>query len=130
MNSELTVSEQKALSKAAPRLMKAWNLTDQESIRLMGLTSVEWHHLTTHQSGCFLKEEQIQRIGALIGVYAALMVIYSGDASRVARWVSAENSGAIMDGRKPLEAMLEGGLPTMNRIRLFLQAEVVGCGQH
>ncbi|MEY8799101.1 hypothetical protein AB9K35_02060 [Leisingera sp. XS_AS12] len=126
MIDELTVPEQHALSRVAPRLLQAWKLNDDECVQLLRLTTEEWDCLKNDQPNSPLGSEQMQRVAVLIGVHAALMRVYSGDISRVARWIAAKNSGAIMNGRKPIEAMLQGGLPTMLRIRRLLQAEVAG----
>lgn len=126
MRHSLTRPEQQALKRAAPRLLRAWQLTDHESTRLLGLTRDEWLSLKANPSNCCITGELILRIAGLTGVHAALMIIYSGDVSRVARWIIAENSGPIMQGRNPLDAMSQGGLPVINRVRGFLEAEVAG----
>tara|TARA_R100000935_G_scaffold13666_1_gene27331 strand:+ start:14635 stop:15015 length:381 start_codon:yes stop_codon:yes gene_type:complete len=124
MNHGLTIPEQQAFVRAAHRLIDVWQIADRESMLLLGLTRDEWLSLNADPSSCCFSDEQIFRVSALIGVHAALMVIYSGDVSRVARWIMAENSGTITQGRKPLIAMLEEGVPMMNRLRAYLEAEV------
>jgi len=95
---------------AGPRLCVVWGLSDDDS-------------------ACLLSDEQddlSERVGALVGIHVALMVIFSGDTARVQKWLLAPNQAPAMGGRSALVTMVEGGLPAMVRLRRYLEAEAAG----
>ena len=111
MDSDLTDKEREALSRAGPRLCSKWGLNDDDTARLL-----------SHD-----QDDQLERIGALVVIHVALMVILGGgDTARVQKWLSAPNQAPFTAGLSALEAMIEGGLPTMVRIRRYLEAEAAG----
>lgn len=110
MSSDLTQNEREALSRAGPRLCHVWGLSDDDAARLLGDD----------------KDDQTQRTGALVGIHVALMVILGGDTERVQKWLSAPNMGPATEGMSAIQAMIEGGLPAIVRVRRYLEAEVNG----
>lgn len=111
MGSDLTDDEQQALLRAGPRVCKVWGLSDDDTARLFS-------------DG---QEDRAQRVGALVGIHVALMIIFAGDAVRVREWLSAPNQAPYSTGgMSAIQAMSQGGLPAMMQIRRYLEAEVAG----
>jgi hypothetical protein len=110
MSSVLTQHEREALMRAGPRLCGVWGLSEDITARLLSDD----------------KDDQLERIGALVAIHVALMVILGGDVARVQKWLSAPNQAPSMEGMSAIQAMIQGGLPAMVRIRRHLEAEVAG----
>ena len=108
MSRDLTDDERQALLRAGPRLCSKWGLDDVATASLLGDD----------------QDDRLDRIGAMVGIHIALMVILGGDTDRVRKWLSAPNMGPSTGGMTAIEAMIEGGFPAMTRIRRHLEAEV------
>lgn len=68
-----------------------------------------------------------ERVGALMGIHVALILIFAGDTDdRVREWLSAPNQAPSTGGLSAILAMIEDGLPAMVRIRRHLETEVAG----
>ncbi|MFG6565870.1 hypothetical protein ACGYLI_16760 [Sulfitobacter sp. 1A13421] len=122
----MTEDEKAALTRTAPRLLKTWGVGDADAARLLRLPDAEWKAIKSGNDDCQLTDDQLQLVGALVGTHGALKIIFAGEADRVSSWVHAANSGPIMQGRTPIEVLIEGGLPEAMRIRSYLEAEVAG----
>jgi len=119
---KLTDSEKGAFQRAAPKLLTTWRLSDQEAQKLLDMSEFEWARLKKGRGGN-LTQDQLQRIGALVGLHVALTLIFSGDVNRLPGWLRAENTGPVTRGRTALEVMIEGGLPAIQRLSRYLHAE-------
>ncbi len=108
MGNDLTDDERQALLKAGPRLCSKWGLNDDDAARLLG----------------DVDDDRLDRTGALVSIHVALMVIFAGDTARVQEWLSAPNLAPSTGGLSAIQAMVQGGLPAMVRIRKHLEAEV------
>ena len=60
------------------------------------------------------------RISAIVNLYGALHSCFNDDLAN--RWVKRPNKGLIFSGRKPVDAMIEGGLPVIMEIRCCIIA--------
>ena len=56
----------------------------------------------------------------MIGVYKALHLLFAD--AMADRWVRLKNSGPLFKNRTPIEAMIEGGIPTMIDVRRYVDA--------
>ena len=56
-----------------------------------------------------LSTEQEERVGLLLTIYRSLHELYAEDLAD--RWVALENANELYQGRRPVDVMLEGGLP-------------------
>ena len=65
-------------------------------------------------------QEQLTRISAIIGLHKALHS-YLGE-KMADRWVNLNNTEPIFSGCKPVDAMVEGGLPMMIETRDYADA--------
>lgn len=99
--------ERQAMVRAAVTLLAHWGVSD-----------VTVGALLDGASG-----ERIERAAVLFGIHAALRRIFS-DGDRAARWVGAKN--AAFGGKSALDVMLAGGLAGMQRVKAYLDAEIVG----
>ena len=95
-----------AASKAVQRLAAAWGVDRDSTLELAGLSRVEAANSPS------LTEAQSDRVGLLLSIYKALQELY--DADLADRWVTLENTNLLCNGRRPIDVMIEEGLPAMN----------------
>jgi len=60
------------------------------------------------------------RLGALVGLYKSLELYFNPPVA--GQWVRLVNNGPEFDGRRPVDAMIHGGLPKILRVRTYVDA--------
>ena len=106
--------------KALVRLAGRWRLRTSDAAELAGVSKRTWERMKAGTwSGVFSKD-QLHRASGLIGLYKALH-LYFGD-ELAERWVALQNAGPSFGGRRPLDVMLEGGLPAILETRDYVDA--------
>jgi hypothetical protein len=106
--------------KAFRRIADAWSLTVREGAALADMSESTWKRA---RSGAFtgdLTRDQMLRFSALIGLYKSLELYFDPPLS--AEWVKLPNRGPEFDGRRPVDAMIDGGLPKIMRVRTYVDA--------
>jgi len=122
-------AERKRLTPAAVRgmhrLANSWNLTVEDSCALLGdLSPSTWHAWARKQPRA-LAVDQLTRISYLIGIFTSLQVLYPGPLA--AQWVSRPNTNALFGGDRPLDVMIVGGIPALDRVRALLDSRRGGA---
>lgn len=101
------------------RLAQAWELGAEEARALVDVDRAEWDRWLSHEDAA-PSDGQLARIGELLAIYADLHALFDGELAD--RWVSRPNTNALFDGRTPLRAMLDGGLPAIVAVRQLLDS--------
>ena len=104
-------------------IVKTWSLTDQEAAGLLNMPISEWTQAKKDRSMA-VTNEQLCRLIALMGIRKSLEIYLSEPLSRT--WITRENSGSDFKGRRPVDELITGGLPSMIRERVNLMAMCVG----
>ena len=107
-------------TKAYTRVVKAWQLDDLSARRMISVDSQTWTQIKNGAWNKLLEREQLMRISAVVNLYGALHSCFNDDLAN--RWVKLPNKGLIFSGRKPVDVMIEGGLPVMVEIRHYIIA--------
>ena len=105
--------------KAFMSLSREWRLANGEAASLLGVTDDAYDHLRRGAQP-ELSQDQLTRMSALLGVYKGLHRLFHDDAGD--RWIRNPNTGPLFSGRTPIEAMIEGGIPTMIDVRRYIDA--------
>jgi len=112
-------SDRERLSPAALRavvsLTEKWALKGPEIAALLGVSPSTWDRMNAGKWEKSLSQDQLTRVSALVGVFKGLHLLFAD--SMADRWVRLTNKGALFDNRTPIEAMIEGGIPTMLDVR-------------
>ncbi len=112
-----------AAIKALFKIVKCWNVKDEDARQLLGgLSNGAYYQLkqSTRASVKTLDQDKLLRISYLIGIFKALNILYS---QRLAdQWMQLPNSNPIFAGRTPLDYILRGGAPAMDIVRRLLDA--------
>ena len=103
------------------RLAEIWRLTSAESCALLGDVSERtWFRMKKGEWTGTLSQDTLTRISALVGIFKGLRLLFSEPLSD--EWVRLPNKGPLYGGRRPLDAMIEGGIPKMLEVRRHIDA--------
>lgn len=103
------------------RLAEIWRLTGAEVCSLLGDVSERtWFRMKKHEWSGTLSQDTLTRISALVGIFKGLRLLFSEPLSD--EWVRLPNKGPLYGGRRPLDAMVDGGIPKMLEVRRHIDA--------
>jgi hypothetical protein len=112
------------LSPAALRAMKGiaehWHLRGHETAALLGVSPSTWDRMAAGKWEQALSQDQLTRVSAIVGTFKALHLLFADDMAD--RWARLRNRGPLFENRTPIEAMIEGGIPTMLDVRRHVDA--------
>lgn len=103
------------------RLSEIWRLTSAEICALLGGVSERtWFRMKKGEWPGALSQDTLTRVSALVGVFKGLRLLFSEPLCD--EWVRLPNKGPLYGGRRPLDAMIEGGIPKMLEVRRHIDA--------
>ncbi|NUJ81306.1 DUF2384 domain-containing protein [Methylocystis sp. FS] len=103
------------------RLSEIWRLTSTEICALLGGVSERtWFRMKKGEWPGALSQDTLTRVSALIGIFKGLRLLFSEPLSD--EWVRLPNKGPLYGGRRPLDAMIEGGIPKILEVRRHIDA--------
>ncbi len=106
--------------KAFARIAEAWALTGREAAALADMSESTWKRARKPGFTGELTRDQMLRLGALVGLYKSLELYFNPPVA--GQWVRLVNNGPEFDGRRPVDAMIHGGLPKILRVRTYVDA--------
>jgi hypothetical protein len=93
-----------------------WQLTDEERPRLVPSINV----------GDSLDDQRTQdwatKVGIMIGIFRRLKILYSDRFAYA--WIKLPNTNPLLGGMRPMDFMIEGGLPAMAKVALLLEGRI------
>lgn len=102
-----------------------WRLTEEERRLVLGYPSRSTYHnwaKLAREGGAFtLDLDTLTRISAVLGIHAALGILFQSEAEGVA-WLRGPNDATIFGGRPPLALVTTGSLDALLTVRRFLDA--------
>ena len=109
-----------AAVKAVLRLIGAWNGGNADGAALLGVSASTWDRMKAGKWDGTLNQDQFTRASALIGIFKGLHLLFADGMAD--RWPSLLNRGPVFDGKSPIQAMIEGGIPRMLETRQYIDA--------
>jgi uncharacterized protein (DUF2384 family) len=67
-----------------------------------------------------LSQDTLTRVSALIGIFKALRLLFSEPLAD--EWVKLPNKGQLFEGRRPIDVMIDGGIPKLLLVRRHVDA--------
>ena len=113
-------SVQAVALKAFGAVAAAWSLTAREAAALADLSESTWKRAKKQDFAGELTKDQSLRLSALVGLFKALELYFSAPISR--QWVKLPNGGPEFEGQRPVDAMIQGGLPKILSVRTYVDA--------
>ena len=105
---------------AIKRIAEHWRLKGGESAALLGVSASTWDRMAAGTWAQSLSQDQLTRVSAVVGVFKGLHLLFADDMAD--RWARLRNKGPLFANRTPIEAMIEGGIPTMLDVRRHVDA--------
>jgi len=106
--------------KAMKRIAQHWRLKGDESAALLGVSASTWDRMAAAKWDQSLSQDQLTRVSAVVGVFKGLHLLFADDMAD--RWARLRNKGPLFANRTPVDAMIEGGIPTMLDVRRHVDA--------
>lgn len=106
--------------KAFVKLARQWGLTNPEAATLLCVSQSTWDRIKRQEWTEALNQDQLTRVSALVGTFKALHLLFADGMAD--RWPQLHNKGSLFANRRPIDAMIEGGIPRMIEIRRYIDA--------
>lgn len=106
--------------KAFGNVVTEWALPVNEAAALADMSESTWKRARKPGHAAGLTKDQLLRLSAIIGIYKALKLYFSD--SIAARWMTLPNQGPLFNGARPVDTLIEEGLPQFLRVRTYLDA--------
>ena len=106
--------------KAMRRIAGHWHLKRHELANLLSVSPSAWDRMAAGKWDQSLSQDQLTRVSAIVGVFQGLHLLFADEMAD--RWARLANRGPLFDGRTPVEAMIEGGIPMILEVRRHVDA--------
>ncbi|HEY4940650.1 MAG TPA: antitoxin Xre-like helix-turn-helix domain-containing protein [Rhizomicrobium sp.] len=107
-------------AKAFARLARHWELSNAEAAALLGISQSTWDRMKRGERTEALSQDQLTRVSALSGTFKALHLLFAD--AMADRWPQLPNKGPLFENRRPIDAMIDGGIPHMLEVRRYVDA--------
>jgi uncharacterized protein (DUF2384 family) len=106
--------------KAYARVAEAWGLSLKEAAGLADMSESTWKRARKPGFAGELTKDQLLRLSAVIGIYKSLELYFSEPLAQ--DWITRPNTGPLFGGGRPVDSVIEGGLPQIIAVRTYLDA--------
>ena len=106
--------------KAYLRLAEQWGLTNPEAAALLGVSLSTWERMKRGDRSEPLSQDQLTRISALVGMFKGLHLLFAD--AMADQWPGLANQGPLFMGKRPIDALIDGGIPRMLEVRRYIDA--------
>lgn len=128
-HSQLTPPVRRELSRPALRaffrIATEWALTDNEQMKLLGLSDTRTVRRWRQGGVSRLRRDTLERISYILAIYERIHVLLPSP-GRAAAWMRAANTAPIFAGQSALHRMTAGNVGDLYVVRQYLEAEVGG----
>jgi uncharacterized protein (DUF2384 family) len=106
--------------KAFGNVMGEWGIPLDQAAALADMSESTWKRAKKPGYAVSLGKDQMLRLSAVIGIYKALKLYFSEPIA--SRWMTLPNQGPLFNGARPVDTLIEEGLPQFLRVRNYLDA--------
>lgn len=103
-------------------LAKAWGLSEQEQMKLLGLNSRSTLHAWKSGRVSKVSRDTLERISYLLGIFKAINILLP-DTRRADEWIRLPNKAPLFGGRSALDRMTTGNIGDLYVVRQHLDAQ-------
>lgn len=104
------------------RIADAWNLSADEQMTLLGLTSRSTYYKWRNEPPKRLTPDLLERLSYLFGIYKDLQVLLP-DPRAADAWIRKPNTAPLFNGQSALDRLLSGHVADLYVVRKYLDAE-------
>lgn len=119
-----TEAGRRALGQIVTMILETWQLQPAEQAIMLGLQCDLVTRLSAYRAGAKPlpdHDEILERAGNLVAIHQALGLVFPRNSDERYEWVRQPNV-RFCEGRKPLDLMLDDGLPAIRRVGLALES--------
>jgi hypothetical protein len=102
------------------RIADAWDLKEQEQMRLLGLESRSTFQSWKRGVIAALPKDALERISYIMGIYQGLHILLPGTADE---WVRKPNKAQIFGGASALDRMMSGNVADLYVVRQYVDGQ-------
>ena len=102
------------------RIAEAWNLQEQEQMRLLGLESRSTFQSWKRGAVATIPKDALERISYVLGIYKRLHILLPKTADQ---WIRKSNTAGIFGGRSALDRMTSGNVADLYVVRQYVDAQ-------
>lgn len=102
------------------RIAEAWDLREQEQMRLLGLDSRSTFQSWKRGAVTAIPKDALERISYVLGIYKGLQILLPRTADE---WVRKPNLNPLFGGRSALERMISGNVADLYVVRQYVDAQ-------
>lgn len=106
--------------KAFNNIAMEWQLSISEAAELADMSDSTWKRARKPDYTGNLTKDQMLRLSAIVGIYKALKLYFSDPVA--AEWIRLPNHGPLFHGKRPVDTLIENGLPQFLHVRNYLDA--------
>lgn len=106
--------------KAFTRIADNWSLTVSETAKLADMSVSTWKRARKAGYSGDLTHDQMLRLSAVVGIFKSIELYFNAPVA--SQWIKLPNRGPEFDGRRPIDALIDGGLPKFLLVRNYLDA--------
>ncbi|MBR9816767.1 MAG: DUF2384 domain-containing protein [Rhodospirillales bacterium] len=110
--------------KAYRNIAHNWALSARQAAALADMSPGKWRGARRPNYRGRINVDQMLRLSALIGIYRSLELYFNTPIAR--SWILLSNQGPLFAGDKPVERMIDRGLPYMLSVRHYLEDRLEG----
>lgn len=103
------------------RIAEAWNLQEQEQMRLLGLEGRSTLQSWKRGAVATIPKDALERISYVLGIYKGLHILLPNTADQ---WVRKSNTAGIFGGRSALNRMTSGNVADLYVVRQYVDAQL------
>ncbi len=104
------------------RIAELWQLSVEEQMTLLGLTSRSTYYKWRNDPPRRLTRDLLERLSYIFGIYKALQLLLPNSAAADG-WLRRPNQAPLFGGQSALERMLGGRVADLYEVRRYLDAE-------
>lgn len=110
------------MARAVVRLFRLWQIDSRSACMILKLDPFRWADWQQDHFG-ESDDELVMRLAILIRIHTRLRIMFT-DRNRGYAWMLRPN--AVFEGRAPISVLAEGDLPSLLRVKDYLDAEIDG----
>lgn len=108
------------LARMIMKLFEHWQLSTEDQLALLGLSTSNRAALTRYRNGDPLapSRDLLERVGILLGIHKSLRLLFPHNRDLAYAWMSQRNRA--FEGMTPVETIKQWGFPGLLMVRAYL----------
>jgi hypothetical protein len=113
-------ADRSELAKMVTTLFAHWQLSTEDQLSLLGLSTTNRGALTRYRKGEPLapNRDLLERVGILLGIHKSLRLLFPHNRELAYAWMTQRNRA--FEGMTPVEAIKQWGFPGLLMVRAYL----------